>query len=69
LLPPANPARNTHLKPLMPELQVATPTGLQLSMGGEQKKRFFTGCLLLSTIVLTVQRLFVPQSRSARQVL
>src|ERR1019366_5486401 len=35
---PVSPARNTHLKPLMPELQVAAPTGLPLSRGGEQKK-------------------------------
>jgi hypothetical protein len=34
---PVSPARNTHLNPLMPELQVAAPTGLQLSRGGEQK--------------------------------
>src|SRR5664279_5444518 len=30
-----SPARKTHLNPPMPELQVAAPTGLQLSRGGE----------------------------------
>ena len=69
VLLPVSPARNTHLRPLIAELQVAAPTGLQLSMGGEQKKRFFTARSLLSTIELTVQRLFEPQSRSTRQVL
>jgi hypothetical protein len=70
LATPVRPARNTQLKLDFAVPQAALPVGLHVSMGGEQKNKFFTVWpVTLSTIALAVQRLLLPQSSSVRQVL
>jgi hypothetical protein len=66
---PVSPARNTQLKLTRALPQLALPVGLHVSKGGEQKNKFFTAWLLLSTMVLAVHRLLAAQSSSVRQVL
>ena len=69
LVTPVSPARNTQLKLDRAVPQVALPVGLHVSMGGEQKNKFFTAWLAVTKMVLAVQRLLLPQSSSVRQVL
>ena len=69
LATPVSPARNTQLKLDFAVPQAALPVGLHVSMGGEQKNKFFTAWLVVSKMVLAVHRLLLPQSSSVRQVL